>query len=101
MIPRLCPRLSGPDPRAAGDSGIVYFGLGPAGRGAAACVPLKIGFRSRHLIFILMENIRKNHLKTPFKEMPFGKRTSLESEEGPGTRFWFSRNLWALSIMIN
>ena len=42
--------LSRPDPRGAGDSGLAYFGLGPTGQGDATCVPLKIGFGSRHLI---------------------------------------------------
>ena len=52
-------RLSGPDLRGAGDSGLVYFGLGPTGQGAAACVPLKIDFGVATLFLFYEKNKEK------------------------------------------
>ena len=95
-------RLSGPDLRGGRWLGARLFWARFHGARRCRLCAFEIDFGSRHLILFSWKNIRKKPFENSIlKTLPFGKRASLEPEEGPGTRFWFSRNLWVLNKISN
>ena len=101
MIPPL-DALAFPDPTRAGPAtrGSLISGSVPRGKALPPVCLLKSVLESPPYFYFDGKHKEKPFENSILKDA-FGKCANLEPEEGPGTRFWFSRNSWVLKETSN